>query len=313
MAAAVALALGLSACGGDDEPATKHLTLPKAGQCIAKEVTDGTDVAPDTESVVPCTQKHSYEIVATFPIPLELLAGKTKKAKLARRTELADVDSKSTLRQKLTTTVFRKCAQPFREASGLDRVSVLGKSAADVGLRVSANVSQWTTVSSPDLWLQGKAMAVCSYRFGVESESEGIPKLLSVRSTSTKPVMASYLTNDFPISARGCAGSSTEDWISCTQPHSQERLWALDMKAVYGKKFLSSADLPRVSPDEGAKLRAACNDSYKQAGGTISDDRTMGVRFYSKYPATGSVLPMVCTLSAKGAAGAPLDRTFSAF
>ena len=106
MAATLALALSLSACGGSDAPAQKKLTVPKAGQCIAKEVPDGKDVAPDTESVVPCNQKHSYEIVAAFKIPRELLAGKTKKAKLARRTELADIDDdKSKLREELSKTV----------------------------------------------------------------------------------------------------------------------------------------------------------------------------------------------------------------
>jgi hypothetical protein len=312
MAATLALTLSLSACGGsDDAPAQKKLTVPKAGQCIAKEIPDGKDMAPDTESVVPCNKDHGYEIVAAFKIPRELLAGKTKKAKLARRTELADIDDdKSKLREELSKTVFSKCEKPFREASGLDKLTVLGKSAEKVSMTVSANVSTWYTISSPELWLQGKAMGVCSFRFADGSDTKGVPKLSTVRSTSTKPVMASYLTKEFPVTARGCAEYSLSDAATCDQPHTQERLWVIDIKAVYGRKFLSEANLKRVSADELTKIRAACNDSYKQVGGTISEARPMGYRFFDEIPTTEPRLPIICTLPTKNSAP---DRTFSAF
>ena len=315
MAATLALALSLSSCGGDDDgaPAKKapELIEPKAGQCIAKEVPDGKDVAPNTESVVPCNQDHNYEIVAAFKIPQKLLAGKTKKAKLARRTELAAIDNdKSKLREELSKTVFSKCEKPFREASGLDDLTVLGKSAERVSLSTSANVSTWYTISSPELWLQGKAMGVCSYRFVAGFDTKGVPKLSPARSTSAKPVMASYLTKDFPVTARGCAESNTKDAVSCTGPHSQERLWVIDMKAVYGKKFLSGANLKDVSESELAKLRAACYDPYKQVGGTVTGTQNMGFRFFSEIPTTGSSLPIICTVKTSGRS---LGKTFTAF
>jgi len=177
-------------------------------------------------------------------------------------------------------------------------------------MTVSANVSTWYTISSPELWLQGKAMGVCSFRFEDGSDAKDIPTLSPVRSTSAKPVMASYLTKDFPVSARGCAESNSSGSATCDQPHTQERLWVIDIKAVYGGKFLSGADLKHVSADELTKIRAACNDSYKRAGGTISEARPMSYRFFSELPTTGPRLPIVCTLSTKNSAP---DRTFSAF
>jgi hypothetical protein len=313
IAASAVLTLSLSACGGDDSPEKKEpsLTAPKAGQCIAKEVPDGKDVAPDTETVVPCDQNHTYEIVAAVKIPQKLLAGKTTKAKLARRTQLADIDNdKSKLRQELFKTTYDKCEKPFRQASGLDKLTVMGKSAEKAGLSVSAHVSEWYTISSPKLWLQGKAFMVCSFRYEASSDTKGRAKLSSVRSTSAKPVMASYLTKKFPISARACTESNSSSSVDCARPHNQERLFVIDMKAVYGKKFLSGADLKNVNADELGKIRAACNDPYTQAGGKISEARPMGFRFYSEIPTKGSYLPIICTLNSSSGS---LGTTFTAF
>ena len=313
---AAILTLTVSACSGDD-PAEKkepRLTVPAAGQCVAKEVPDGKDVAPDTESVVPCDQNHGYEIAAAIPVPKKLLSGTTKKAKLARRTQLADIDDdKSKLRQQLFKTTYGKCQEPFRKATGLDRLTVLGKSAEEAGLGISAHVSTWYTLSSPELWVEGKAMLVCSFRFQARSttgDTGDRPKLSSVRSKTSKPVMASYLTDDFPVSARGCTDSNSKASVDCARPHTQERLWTLDLKAVYGKKFLSGANLKDVSAAELTKIRAACNDPYTQAGGKVSEARPMGFRFFSEVPTTGPSLPIICTLTSQGQS---LGTTFTAF
>lgn len=298
------IALTAAACSDDKTPKTPKkaqptFTQPKAGQCVAEEVPDGEDVAPNTETVVPCSKPHVYEIVAVIDIPKRFLTGKTKAQKLARRSELADVGDKPTkLRQSYSNAVYSKCDTPFREASGLAALTVKGKSAKKVSLGMPfGGTSQWYTVTSPKLWLAGTTQAVCSIRFSVVPKGDKRPPVLPVRSKSSKQVIASYLTKDFPVEVRGCIEPRTEDGVSCAKPHSEELLWVMDMKAVYDKDFLSGADLTNVNADQLAKIRAACADPLKQIGNVLGDAERMDFRFYPKIPTTKAALPIVCSQS----------------
>ena len=38
----------------------------RAGQCVAKEIPDGKDFAPDMTTVVPCSESHAYEICLLY-------------------------------------------------------------------------------------------------------------------------------------------------------------------------------------------------------------------------------------------------------
>lgn len=304
-------ALAVSACGGgNDKAETKKLSRPKAGQCIAKEVPDGKDFAPDTQTVVPCNEDHAYEIVAVIPVPDELLTGTTDKEKLARRTELADIsEDESELRKKLRAEALPLCDEPYREASGLAKLTVKGKAAKKAGLRLPhGNASRWSTLTSPELWVDGTTQLVCSYRFASQTTDKEVPPVVPARSANTKPVMASYLTKDFPVSLRYCVGDETSG--TCTEVHKQEPLWVIDMKAIYGKDFLTGANLKKVNKDQNNKIIQACTDPYTQTGGSLSATTEMGWRFYSDVPTTGKTFPIICALKSQSGEG---FRGFAAY
>ncbi|MEO6606471.1 MAG: hypothetical protein ABIN55_12770 [Aeromicrobium sp.] len=300
----------LTACSGNDGSdggsgkddktnGPAKLIEPRAGQCVAKEVADGDDFAPDTQTVVPCSEPHAYEIVAVVAIPDDMLTGTTDAEKLARRTELADITNKdSELRKKLKDEVFSLCDEPFREASGLGQLTVAGKTAKEAGLRIPFGpASQWDTLTSPELWVEGTAQAVCSFRFAPPSEGDVVSAVTPIRSNNTNPAMSSYTSKRFPAGLRSCMDNKANKAITCTEAHDQELMWVIDMKAVYGPKFLTGAKLTDVNDADFQKMHQACVDPYSQSGGSLVNGIGMGFRFFSDVPTTGTSLPIICVLA----------------
>lgn len=308
IAVATLLAL-LTACSGsdggdgpdgkDDKAGPAKLIEPRAGQCLAEEVADGDDFAPDTQTVVPCSEPHVDEIVAVVAIPDEMLTGLNDAEKLARRTELANINDKdSELRKKLKAEVFSLCDEPFREASGLGQLTVAGKTAKEAGLRLPFGpASQWNTLTSPKLWVEGTAQAVCSYRFAPPSEGGVVSKATPIRSNNTNPAMSSYTSKKLPAGLRSCMNNEANKAISCTEAHDQELMWVIDMKAVYGPDFLKDAKLTDVADTDFQKMHKACVDPYNQSGGSLTSSIGMGFRFFSDVPSTGTSLPIICVLA----------------
>lgn len=307
--AAAALFAVLAACSGDSDAtgnnaktdASPKAAAPKAGQCIAEEVADGDDFAPDMTSVVPCSELHAYEIVAVVAIPDDMLAGTTDADKLARRTELSTIGGQdSDLRKRLRTEVYSLCDEPFHEATGLGQVKVVDKTAKEAGLRLPpGKASQWYNLSSPDLWVEGTTQAVCSFRFAPPTEGDVISPVAPIRSNNTNPVMSSYLSRKFPAELRSCWDVKADKAVSCSDTHDQEMLWIIDMKAVYGKRFLKGADLANVSETDFTKLAEACVDPYEESGGGLTAEVGVGFRFFSDVPTTGKSLPIICVLAAR--------------
>lgn len=315
IAVAALLAL-LAACGGSDGDTKKgnkadgaaKVAKPQSGQCVAKETADGDDFAPDMRTVVPCSELHAYEIVAVVAIPDDMLAGTTDAEKLARRTELNQISGEDTeLRKRLRTEVYSLCDEPFREATGLGQVKVVEKSAKDVGLRLPPGAaSQWYNLSSPELWVKGTTQAVCSFRFAPPSEGDDVSPVTPIRSNNTNPAMSSYLTRKYPADLRSCWDTKTDKAASCSGTHNQELLWIIDMKAVYGKKFLKGANLANVNDADFTKLADACIDPYEESGGGLTQTIGMSFRFFSDLPTTSKTLPIICVLAARD--GSRLDK-----
>ena len=298
-----------TAGGKADGPA--KIVKPQGGQCVAQEVPDGDDFAPDLRTVVPCNEPHAYEIVAVVAIPDDMLAGTTDREKLARRTELNDIKSNdSALRKRLKAEVYSLCDEPFREATGLGQLTVVGKTAQDVDLRVPQGPAfQWDTLTPPELWVKGTAQAVCSYRFAPPTENGVVSPVVQVRSNNTNPAMSSYMSRKFPQSLRTCMDDDSSKTIDCGNAHDQELLWVIDMKAVYGKDFLKGTNLTDVKDDDFKKLLDACSDPYQQSGASLNHKVGMGFRFYSDVPTTGPTLPIICVLASRD--GARLDDVVS--
>lgn len=310
IAAAALLALLTGCSGSDGSPkasngnnadAPAKVAEPQSGQCVAKEIADGDDFAPDMRTVVPCSELHAYEIVAVVAIPDDMLSGTTDAEKLARRTELSKIGGEDTeLRKRLRTEVYSLCDEPFREATGLGQVKVVEKSAKDVDLRLPPGAaSQWYTLSSPELWVKGTTQAVCSFRFAPPTKGDVVSPVTPIRSNNTNPAMSSYLTRKFPAELRSCWDTKTDKAASCSETHDQELLWIIDMKAVYGKNFLKGANLANVDGADFDKLAEACIDPYEESGGYITPKIGMSLRFFSGVPTTSKTLPIICVLAAR--------------
>ncbi|WP_162891299.1 hypothetical protein [Aeromicrobium sp. A1-2] len=278
------------------------MTLPAAGQCIAQEVDDANDVVPDTQTAVPCTEPHVYEILAVVDIPTDFLAGRTDDEKLARRTELATTgDDSLPVRKKMSAQLAPSCEQAYRDASGAAELTVAGKSAEDVRLTPILNgASRWTTVTSPKLWLDGTTQLICSVRFAVPPTDDGPGPVAPVTSPNKDLVISSLLTEDFPDAYRGCTVSTTGPSKStpCGSPHQQEYLWTVDMRAVYGKDFLKDSDLAngKVSDDELSMMKRACGEPLAQLGGSMGIERQVGIRRPKEASTTGPSLAINCLL-----------------
>ena len=87
--AAALILVSLAGCGGSEEKPKADLAELKAGDCIAKDIKDENDRAPDLDSVVDYSEPHVFEIVELVDIPEEALTGTTDKEKLANRKDLA--------------------------------------------------------------------------------------------------------------------------------------------------------------------------------------------------------------------------------
>ena len=297
----VVLAFVLTACGGsepvDDKP---KLTQPKAGQCVAEQVKDGEDLAPDVETVVPCTEPHVFEIVGVYDVPKKFLSGKTDKQKLARRTELAAIGPKtSKLSQELDGVVWPKCRESIRKATGLDKVKVGSKTASDLNVGLaSGNASNWMNISSPKLWVEGETKALCAVRYTSQKGKEDAV-IKQVTAPNDKPLISRFLSASFPVDLRRCIDPGTEVRTPCTKLHDQEILWTLDIKAAYGKGFLKGTKLNDMSDGNADKINSACAKSYKSVGGKISDFNRGGFRYFKESDPGDSSLEVICTLTVK--------------
>lgn len=301
MSIAVALAFTLAGCGSvaNDNDKGPKLTKPAVGQCVAKEVPDGDDTAPDFQSVVPCNQPHVYEVVGVHNIPAKFLSGKTKKARLARRTELAATGEKprTPLNKEYSQDAQARCSDDERKITGLDAVEVNGKSAKAVDLRPSGRgIGPWRNVTSPALWNQGVTQTLCLIRY-FDPNNAKTKVIKPIASKDTHTVVSRYLTKDFPEELRACVADDKEGYSSCLNEHQKEALFSLDIKAVYDQHFLDGAKLKDLGSLTFTKIRSACADAYRHAGGTITNIEEMGARTTTGKPkTTGKALMLTCLL-----------------
>lgn len=291
VACAAALLAGCS--GGDDESesAAPEVVKAKAGMCVADEVDDGIDPAPDFTTVVPCDEPHRYEVLDVVPIPEKLLDGDTDAdaERLALREEYAKPVSEgvSDRKQAMIDATYPECTTPA-QVSGMDDLEVDGTSARDVNLAPYNRVSGWYNVTSKEQWLDGQAAVVCSARFyDLRSkdlgEDEPTPTT-SITSPDEKQALTHYLDDTYPLDQRGCTGGDgNAEAVSCEGPHIDEQLFMMDMRALYGKDFARGADLTDVQGDDFTKIIDACTEPYEQAGFSVPSDRRIGFRFDSEY------------------------------
>lgn len=301
----VTIALVLAGCSGGSSDSTDDtkpaLPQPEARQCVAEEMPDENDTAPDFSTIVPCTEPHIFEIIAVTPVPKKFQSGRTKAEKLARRAELATVgDKKPKVAEQLQEVVGPICGTAISAAAGLGQVDIAGKPAAEVGLRIPrSGASTWLSISPPDLWSAGKTYSICSIRYAAKVGSD---QAKPVRSPDSAQLITRMLdqSRDFPLSLFDCATGKGKA-ISCTKPHGAERFVTYDAKLAFGKGFARGTDVNALPTAEAKKIIEGCKDVMRGMDGEGIVDRHDVYATASKSIDTdGPTLPVECVI-------APLD------
>lgn len=267
----------LASCGSEPKVTSSTgqettVAAPEAGQCIAEEIKDANDSVPDFESVVPCTEPHTYEILGTVDIPETFLDDSSTEASTARRTELATIGEQSSkLTERMRTELYPQCADHLLRATGTDRVKVQGKPATGEVLlpRLGTRMVQWFSLTPLELWRDGAAQVVCSIRFQTVGGDE--PAAVPMTSSSDAQVIGRFLGPVPPLEAHSCLRANDRKVRPCDRPHMGERLWALNIDALLGPSVLDGG----TDSGESKRITRLCSDTYASVGGNLPRGRQM--------------------------------------
>ncbi|MFZ0142320.1 MAG: hypothetical protein WAL70_14665 [Aeromicrobium sp.] len=247
IAAAAILVTALAGCGGDSEkPEAAEI---KAGDCIAKDIADEDDRAPDLASVVPCSEPHVYEILDVVDLPKEALSGKTDKEKLANRKDLATIEEGADISKEYEAfwEFTGKCDTALRETTGYDDVAVNSVSAEESILwpAVAANIhTPWANVTPKEQWLDGKRQLICSARFvdpGADSDENAPVKPVS--SPNEKPLLSGMGSASFPIEFRPCDDDkAVSQFVGCDKQHHAEMLFNFEAGPVLEEQLVTTLE-----------------------------------------------------------------------
>ncbi len=266
------LGLVLTACGGGDSNEASASDV-KAGTCIAKEVDDEDDTAPDLSSVVTCSEPHVYEILDVVGVPDDALSGNTDKEMLANRKDLATLANQGEEQSDENAAFFEfagpRCDQALRRHAGYDDITVKGKSAEEITLSpvLGAEVyTRWVNLMPEAQWLKGKRQFICSVRYVEESDDEE-PPAGPVASPNEKMLIGRASSPSFPINLRECSDVDSEKndavtRVGCDQSHTSEGLFIFDGDVAFGEKMMAPINKANDPTDEQmAPLDRACTDS----------------------------------------------------
>lgn len=278
---------GCSSDAGDPQAAAKRrapqVVVPEVGQCVAKEVADGADVAPDFTTVVPCDRPHVYEVIGVRPVPARFLDAGSAEAALARRTELARVDAQATPRaQELQAVLWPGCDEAVRVATGVDRFVFRGKDARQLRVTpLGRNVGPWLNLAPAEVWAK-HPVAVCSVRYaGATAPGAARGPVREVTSTTQRQVISTWMTAAFPQPFRLCHTLGGNRRVPCSTPHAIEYLWTADFKAAFGPGFLAGADLAALPREEYETAVSLCRRLYRQTGNPVPAGMRLNYRFHA--------------------------------
>lgn len=275
VAAAILIAglAGLAGCGGSDEKPKPDAADIKAGVCIAKDIADEDDRAPDLESVVDCSKPHVYEILDVVDLPKEALAGTTDKEKLANRKDLAtfeSTDDASAEKQAYIEFAVEACDAALLKTTGYDQLSVNGVDATDALLYPAMGpkiYAPWLNVTPKDRWLDDQRQVICSARFvkGDGADPEGDAPVQAFSSKDDKPLLSTFDTSSFPIELRDCNIFVKEDVakpIGCDKQHYAETLFEFDAESVFDEKFVKGIDPKKPTDKQFDELDRVCAEAF---------------------------------------------------
>ena len=310
--ALVVAGLILAGCDGESPRPSPSATIPAAkpipevGQCLAKEVPDFDDFAPDLDTRVDCTEPHVYEVTGVVDAPARMLKAKTPKQMLAERKRMATLDNDDEGRRKLLEYAGRQCATAHTTAGGLGKLELKGKSVTEAGVHlVLRDAHQWINMIDAGNWAKGNTKILCTIRYNKHrTGGEGLPDPESIRSLSREQVVQSLLTEDFPLRHRQCArleGNGKIEPLSCEAPHQGEVIFAFDARPVLGTRFVQSIGLDQPSKEEAKTLNRPCIDALPSFLGAGHDDDLTAVALIGGggWAAQGGFYPTTCIVVAR--------------
>lgn len=287
-------------------PAAKP--IPAAGQCLAKEVPDLDDFAPDLDTRVDCTEPHVYEVTAVVDVPGRLVTGTTPKELAAERKKLATLDNDGEDRRRFLEYAGRQCGPADSKAAGLSKLELNGKSVteATVGLPLR-DASPWLNLLDSGNWAEGNTKFLCLIRYSKHpAGGDGLPDPEAIRSPSQQPVLQSFLTQDFPLRHRLCAtlGRGEITPLSCGKQHQGEMILNFDARRVFGTEFVQSIGLDEPSRKQTKTLNQPCIDALPSflGAGYDADLTAVAQRGQGGWVAQGDFYPTACIVVARDSA-----------
>ncbi len=239
---------------------------PNAGDCYSGTHETLGDLEPDYATKVACTEPHVWEVVATVNLPTKLLDSSSPENSLKRRGELATYgDELTSLQKELDRVVLPRCWAARNELIGVNDLSI--GQGETIGIRIQplfAHALSWVNVMPEDAWAAGRTEAVCSLRF---EDAVGEPRM--VRSPNRRPLVAAWLTSNFPATERLCVDTDIEV-VACDQPHLFEQLWGLDAADI-----LDVSRSATLTPKQEDTISLLCNLLYGAAAGDMPKRDTM--------------------------------------
>lgn len=266
----VIVGLGLAGCGSTTStdkgvkaaPAPKPVAV-KVGTCLAGEATDSDEKVPDFSTIVQCSKPHIYEINALVDLPAETLTGSTDAEELANRSDLAhpaDSSTSSPQRTAYLTFAASTCLPAMQKTTGLDAISVNGKSAAEARVNATLRIvnMDWRSITPEELWLKGQRQIVCSSRFTETQVGSNNAAARAIASPGNYPIAPTLLTTTFRPEWRQCGSydkDNTFTSVDCSVRHYDEVAFTFDAKPVFGADFVEGFD---VKTDDYATFDKAC-------------------------------------------------------
>lgn len=274
MSAAVILS-GCSGPKGDPKPTSDPTikttaipaakTIPQVGDCLAKEVPDLDDFAPDYSTKVDCTKAHIYEVLAVVDVPKRFLKGKTAKEQVAQRDEYATVASSDELGIKLDEYAWPKCLDAEMKAAGLSKLEFNGKSVTEARATLYLrDAPSWLNMIDAGNWAEGNTKFLCTIRYSKHVDNGEYVDPEAIRSKSDVPSIQAFLTKDFPVERRQCLTRHTDGSIepgACVKQHYAEMFLSFDAEAAFGSDFVKSIGPKTPTAKEQAKLNKPCIDA----------------------------------------------------
>jgi hypothetical protein len=279
----VVLAITAAACESTG-PASRAEAI-RPGICVAEEIRDQGDLAPDLSSIVDCDVPHVYEVYDIIDLPASALTGSTRQERIENRDDLAlpsELPDDSEQRQAFEEFAERECATSLQRVTGLAELRLRGASAEDARVvpALRGINAPWFTVMPEQEWLDGRRQVVCSARFEVfdRTDHPGRTAVKPQTSADRRILLNKVSGEGLPIEFRQCRaysqGRREVSAVSCAKAHVDETIFYFEADGVFDRRFIRSLER-RPTPKKFDQLDDVCTDALPQLLGPDYDRKTL--------------------------------------